>query len=514
MFPISLIRHQNSELFFAIVAPVGANVSGVCDGLVEVLKVFDYRVEPIRVIEQLKQFDTYLRKEPVSEYEKSKMRMDAGDNFREKMGRDDALALLSLSAVVRFRNRNPPPEQGKTVPRQAYVFRSLKRPEEVTALRRIYGSNLIVIGVHSPRERRVEDLAKRIAKSHFSAQHDQFRDKAEELVLRDESDERKSHGQRLRSAFGMADFFLDSSDPQAITRDLERFLNLLFGKPVVTPTPDEMAMAHAHMAAVRSAEMGRQVGAAIADQWHNIIAVGTNEVPKARGGYYWDGDQNDGRDWSRGFDSSDYSKDTNLGELLQVLSDKGFLSKDFKRLSTPEKSATIAPLTKHTRYMQLIEFIRAVHAEMGALMDAASRGVPVRGCTMYITTFPCHECARNIIAAGIARVVYIEPYAKSLALELHSNAIQLDTDADADKIPFVPFLGVAPRNFSDIFAMPIRKAKNGEVIEWVAETANPRVSGSFWSYLEYEKEDLSLLRDKLKKKNLNLKSKQKKKGKS
>jgi hypothetical protein len=62
--------------------------------------------------------------------------------------------------------------------------------------------------------------------------------------------------------------------------------------------------------------------------------------------------------------------------------------------------------------------------------------------------------------------------------------------------------------------MPIRKKKNGEVIEWVAETANPRVSGSFWSYLEYEKEDLSLLRDKLKKKNLNLKSKQKKKGKS
>jgi hypothetical protein len=126
MFPISLIRHQDPELFFAIVAPVGANVSGVCDGLVEVLKVFDYRVEPIRVIEQLKQFDTYLRKEPVSEYAKSKMRMDAGDNFREKMVRDDALALLSLSAVVRFRNSHPSPEHGRTVPRQAYVFRSLK----------------------------------------------------------------------------------------------------------------------------------------------------------------------------------------------------------------------------------------------------------------------------------------------------------------------------------------------------------------------------------------------------
>jgi len=112
--------------------------------------------------------------------------------------------------------------------------------------------------------------------------------------------------------------------------------------------------------------------------------------------------------------------------------------------------------------MQLIEFIRAVHAEMFALMEAASKGIAVRDCTMYVTTFPCHECARNIIGAGIARVVYIEPYAKSLALELHSNSIQLDSSAGADKIPFVPFLGVAPRNYSDIFAMPERKTDSGE----------------------------------------------------
>jgi hypothetical protein len=128
-----------------------------------------------------------------------------------------------------------------------------------------------------------------------------------------------------------------------------------------------------------------------------------------------------------------------------------------------------------------------------------------------VTTFPCHECARNIIAAGIARVVYIEPYAKSLALELHSNSIQLDSSAGADKIPFVPFLGVAPRNYSDIFAMPERKTDTGEVIDWAAETANPRVSGSFWSYLEYEKEDLNLLTQRLKKKGLNLKVSKKRK---
>jgi hypothetical protein len=238
MFPVNLIRHRDPELFFAIVAPVGANVEGVCEGLVDSLKAFKYNVESVRVIELLMQFDKYLRNEPDCEYEKIKNRMDEGDRFREEVERDDALSLLALSAIIKFRSKNNRGSSEQTVPRQAYVFRSLKRPEEVTALRRIYGSNLIVVGVHSAREQRVAHLAERIAKSHFSSQYDQFRDKSEELVLRDESDERKSHGQRLRSAFSMADFFLDSSDPLAIRRDLERFLNLLFGKPVVTPTPD------------------------------------------------------------------------------------------------------------------------------------------------------------------------------------------------------------------------------------------------------------------------------------
>ena len=124
----------------------------------------------------------------------------------------------------------------------------------------------------------------------------------------------------------------------------------------------------------------------------------------------------------------------------------------------------------------------------------------VKGCTIYVTTFPCHECARNIVAAGIRRVVYIEPYAKSLALELHDNAIQLDSAADVSKIPFVPFLGVAPRHYSDMFLMDKRKSDDGKIVSWDAARANPRVSGSFWSYLQYEKEDLKLLRDTLKKK--------------
>ena len=107
-----------------------------------------------------------------------------------------------------------------------------------------------------------------------------FRDKAEELVIRDESDETRKHGQRLRQAFGMSDVFLDAGDAKRLSHDLDRFLDLLFGKPVITPTKDEVGMAHAYLAAMRSSELGRQVGAAICDQQGNLIAIGTNEKTK------------------------------------------------------------------------------------------------------------------------------------------------------------------------------------------------------------------------------------------
>ena len=495
MFPVNLIRHQDPELFLGIVAPVGADVDRVCEGLLEALKSFGYKLEFIRVIEQLKQFEKYLKNEAVALDKQIEGRMNAGDNFREKTGRMDALAILSLSAVITFRAHKR--SKNKAISRQVYLFRSLKRPEEAIALRRIYGSNFILLGIHSAREERMENLAERIAKSRFSAQRDQFRDKAEKLILRDESDEQKAAGQRLRSAFAMADFFLNSSDPQTIRRDLDRFLNLLFGKPVITPTADEIGMAHAYVSAMRSAEMGRQVGAAIMDTNGSVVAVGTNEVPKAHGGYYAEGDSYDKRDWNLGFDSSDRFKLSSLGELLQVLASKKLLSDDLRRLTTPEQIEQLTPVIKQTRYMQLIEFIRAVHGEMSALLDAASRGVPVKGCTMYVTTFPCHECARQIVAAGISRLIYIQPYAKSLALELHGDAIQLDSIGDPNKVPFLPFLGVAPGIYMDIFGMPDRKEKDGKVIAWDPLKANPRVSGSFWSYFEYEKEDLSRLRETL-----------------
>jgi deoxycytidylate deaminase len=74
----------------------------------------------------------------------------------------------------------------------------------------------------------------------------------------------------------------------------------------------------------------------------------------------------------------------------------------------------------------------------------------VRGADLYTTTFPCHNCCRHIIDAGIRKVIYIEPYAKSKAPRLHKDEISIDR-IEEGKLPFLPFLGVGPRLFAVMY---------------------------------------------------------------
>ena len=75
--------------------------------------------------------------------------------------------------------------------------------------------------------------------------------------------------------------------------------------------------------------------------------------------------------------------------------------------------------------------------------------------TLYSTTYPCHNCARHIVAAGIREVVYIEPYTKSLAIDLHRDAIREETgptdSAKQKLVHFRLFSGVAPQRFALLF---------------------------------------------------------------
>ncbi len=51
-----------------------------------------------------------------------------------------------------------------------------------------------------------------------------------------------------------------------------------------------------------------------------------------------------------------------------------------------------------------------IHAEMNALIWAARKGISIEDATIYVTLEPCSECSKNLIAAGIKRIVYDRAY--------------------------------------------------------------------------------------------------------
>jgi cytidine deaminase len=149
----------------------------------------------------------------------------------------------------------------------------------------------------------------------------------------------------------------------------------------------------------------------------------------------------------------------------------------------------LSPILKSSMVSELTEYTRTVHAEMAAITDAAQRGVPTARCNLYSTTFPCHECTRHIIVAGVDRVVYVEPYPKSYAKEQHGDAIVVDSRLKENhKIRFEPFVGVAPRQYMSLFALDGTKRKNedGSVKLWSKHEATPSFQEPAISYLNRE----------------------------
>jgi len=90
-----------------------------------------------------------------------------------------------------------------------------------------------------------------------------------------------------------------------------------------------------------------------------------------------------------------------------------------------------------------------------------------KGARLFCTTFPCHICARHIVAAGIGEVVYIEPYPKSRTADLFPDSIAVNPAERTTKVNFYPFVGVAQRRYFDLFELVgKRKDSLAKVVEW------------------------------------------------
>ena len=223
-------------------------------------------------------------------------------------------------------------------------------------------------------------------------------------------------------------------------------------------------------------------------------------MPAAGGGLYWPG-PTDQRDHALGHDANERHKRAIADEVARRVVDALKLK--------PEQIPQIVKVCEETRLLDITEFGRAVHAEMDAVLSCGRAGVDLIGSTLFSTTFPCHNCAKHIVAAGLKWVVYIEPYEKSQALDLHDDAITVadrgDKSAGADredesdhaprKVVFEPFMGIGPRRFFDLFSMRLsngyplkRKQKpGGTKAKWrISSEAIARIPMLPTSYLERE----------------------------
>ncbi len=110
---------------------------------------------------------------------------------------------------------------------------------------------------------------------------------------------------------------------------------------------DEYFMGLAHLSALRSKDPSTQVGACIVDQNKKVVSIGYNGLPI--------GCSDDEFPWGR------------EGGMLES------------------------------------KYAFVVHAELNAILNSPRS---LHGCTLYVSLFPCNECAKAIIQSGIRKVVY------------------------------------------------------------------------------------------------------------
>ena len=113
---------------------------------------------------------------------------------------------------------------------------------------------------------------------------------------------------------------------------------------------DEYFMGIALLSAKRSKDPSTQVGACIVDPYHKVVSIGYNGMPR--------GVDDDQIPWGHG---------------------EGLDSK----------------------------YLYVCHAEFNAILNTRD-GSALQGCRIYVTLFPCNECAKAIVQTGIKEIIYLD----------------------------------------------------------------------------------------------------------
>ncbi|MEP4050754.1 MAG: anti-phage dCTP deaminase [Litorimonas sp.] len=494
-----LAINKTPELVFGLVGPIGVDMTTVQEKLEAALKSVRYKPVEIRITKIMKMISTDVDLvDDAGPLEYYKSRMDYANAVRKKCGDNAALAALAIAAIKTYRleqnnNQKSLPINEKSIapidcpiPATAYVIRQFKTKEEVSLLREVYGKKFVQISVHSSEADRKNNIINDINIKNPELSAEDVDKIAAELINRDENEADIDNGQRLGKIFHLGDVFVDASNERTIKITVDRFIEAFFGKNSISPSKDEYGSYIAASASLRTLDPSRQIGAAIFSKEGELITLGSNEVPKFGGGTYWEDDDGEPhRDFDDKRAPNLVRKNRMIFDILRKLQGSGFLPADDKiqellKLDSSDKNINAlnellkSGVFEDAQINSITEYGRMTHAEMNAITDAARLGRPTKDSTLFTTTFPCHNCAKHVVASGITRLVFIEPYPKSQALKLNGDSISMERGAKG-KVVFENFVGISPRRYRDIFEKGKRTNSERKYKEWYEGTPAPRV---------------------------------------
>jgi deoxycytidylate deaminase len=464
-------QEQSPVLVFGVGGRVGSGASFVVEQLKHTLFSYNYQVYYIDIStliilldyfkkkQELKEeatpdgvledLETAFKKEYPEKTKRTEKLQELGNDLRKRY---QANHILASAATVFFISNDLENEESLRS-RKAYLIDSLKHPAEVQFLRETFRDAFYMIGVVSSDERRFNRLEQR--KGYSRADF--------ERISKKDADEDLDYGQKAIKTVLKSDYIIpnDYYTKDDIRFETERLMSLIFGSTIITPRNDEFCMNIASKAAAKSGCLSRQVGAAIFSEEEHLISTGYNDVPQFNGGLYNANSPEDERCWTRaGRCYNDREKGEIADKIKMDLLESGLVKEESKEL--------VREIIFSSQLRELIEFSRAVHAEMDAIINVArnaSQGIV--GSTLYCTAYPCHNCAKHIVDAGIRRVVYLEPYQKSLAIKLHSDTINDSSQKQGQKkVDFVSYGGVEPSRYEDFFRIS-RERKTGETGQYI-----------------------------------------------
>lgn len=484
---LNLIRERRSqELVIGLCGAVGSGVKSLKETLEDQLGQHGYHIEHIRLSELIAETQPDRSKIlNLKGFQRYTSLQDLGDKIRENYG-NSILAELAIRRITVLRDASfgegkADANATKVTKKVAYIINQIKHPSEIDLLREVYRNNFYLMGVLRTEEERKRNLKEEPMSDGEAAT----------LIDRD----RKSsddNGQHVEKSLFQADYFIQNIDvAEEIKKSVTRFIKLVHGTNHITPKKDETGIYAAYSASLRSACLSRQVGAAIANEEGIILSTGCNDVPSFGGGLYNADSSVDKRCFNSGGVCHNDKHKRLLKEEIELILESNNIE-NYKHIAEN--------ILVNSKAKSLIEYSRAIHAEMDAITALArSTNNNTIDKTLYCTTYPCHVCARHIVAAGIKRVVYIEPYEKSLAIQLHSDAICHSGNGDQQtKVVFENFEGVAPRRYEKFFGYgQKRKDSEGKAIAYTVIGSGHIDPQHLDSYGDYELKVVQKVNDKL-----------------